>query len=115
MTFEGQVIVHSTRLDERNTMLVKKFVQGQVKPSQDESKVIAEKRFQKKRLFWQFLPPGGKTVDGRSNLRELPRKSVNRAIKCAFPGRCSFISFRAVRRFVEKCRNLTYKAANFDL
>ena len=28
---------------------------------------------------------------------------------------CSFISFRAVRRFVENCRHLTYKSANFGL
>ena len=80
-----------------------------------ESKVIAENSFGTNRLFWQFLPPGGKTVDGRSNLRELLRKSVHRAIKCAFLGRCSFISFRAVRRFVENCRHLTYKSANFGL
>ena len=79
-----------------------------------ESNLIAEKRFQKYRLLSVF-PPGGKTVDGRSNLRELHRKSVNRAIKCAFPGRYSFISFRAVRRFVENCRHLTYKSANFGL
>ena len=86
-----------------------KFVQGL------SQKLLQKQSFRKNRLFWQFLPPGGKTVDGRSNLRGLFRKSVNRAIKCAFPGRCSFISFRAVRRFVENCRNLTYKSANFDL
>ena len=78
-------------------------------------KLLQKNGLRKNMLFWQFLPPGGKTVDGRSNLRDLFRKSVNRVIKCAFPGRCSFISFRAVRRFVKNCLNLTYKSANFDL
>ena len=42
-------------------------------------KLLQKNGLKKNRLFWQFLPPEGKTVDGRSNLRELIRKSVNRA------------------------------------
>ena len=78
MTFQVQVIVHSTRLDERNTMLVKesscKVKSSKVKLSQ---KLLQKNGFRKARLFWQFLPPGGETFDGRSNLRVLLRKSVN--------------------------------------
>ena len=99
MTFQVQVIVHSTRLDERNTMLVKesscKVKSSKVKLSQN---LLQKNGFRKDLLFWQFLPPGGETFDGRSNLRVLLTKSINRAIKCAFPGRCSFISVLTVRR-----------------
>ena len=76
-----------------------KFVQGL------SQKLLQKNDFRKNRLFLQFLSPGGligRSIGGRSNLRVLLKKSVNRAIKCAFPGRCSFISVRAVRRFVEK-------------
>ena len=78
-------------------------------------KLLQKNVFRKKTVNFGVLLPGGKIVDGRSHLRVLIRKSVNRAIKCAFPEHCSFISFRAVRRYVENCRNLTYKSANFGL
>ena len=51
-----------------------KFVQGL------SQKLLQKQSFRKHRLFWQFLPPGGKTVEGRSNPREFFRKNVNRAI-----------------------------------
>ena len=111
MTFQCQVIVHSTRLEERNMILV----------TESSCKVWVKSNCRKKTffennlLFLQFLPPVGKIVDGRLNLTWSLRKSVNKAIKCAFPRRCSFISFQAVRRFVENCRHLTYKSANFGL
>ena len=59
----------------------RKFVQGL------SQKFLQKKNsFRKNRLFWQFLPPRGKTVDGRLNMKVLLRRSVNRAMKCAFPG-----------------------------
>ena len=58
---------------------------GKIKCVQGLSqKLLQKQRFIKKKLA--ILAPGVKTVDGRSNLRELLRKSVNRAIKWAFRG-----------------------------
>ena len=51
MTFQGQLIVHSTRLDERNTILVKKVRAG------FESKVIAETKIQKKSVLLAVFAP----------------------------------------------------------
>ena len=49
-------------------------------------KLLQKNCFRKNMLFWQFLPLGDKIVDGKLNLRDLSRKSVNGAIKCAFRG-----------------------------
>ena len=51
-----------------------------------DQKLLLKKLFPKKKLFLHFLPLAGKTVDVMSNLRELFRKGVNRAIECAFRG-----------------------------
>ena len=110
LTFQGQVIVHSMRLDERNTMPVKvssykAWVKSYCR------KTVSEKN----RLFLQFLPSAGKTVDVRSNLRELLRKGVNRAIECAFPRRCSSIGSRVMRWLLGNFRHSTWKSAKFCL
>ena len=49
-------------------------------------KLLQKQSFGKNWLFWQFLPPGVKTVDGKSNLMELSRKSVNRLSNAFFRG-----------------------------
>ena len=78
-------------------------------------KLLQKNCFRKNRLFLQFLPPAGKTVDVRSNLRELLRKGVNRAIECAFPRRCSSIGSRVMRWLLGNFRHSTWKSAKFCL
>ena len=58
--------------------------------------------FLQKRLFLEFLLPIAQTIDLRLNLRACLRKSVKRAIECAFPGCCSSSGSRVMCRFVEK-------------
>ena len=57
LIFQDQVIIHSTRLNERITMLVKES-SCKVWVKSNCKKTVSEKN----RLFWEFLPPGGKTV-----------------------------------------------------
>ena len=57
---------------------------GKSKLVQGLSQKLLQKHFPKNRLFWQFLPPAGKTVGARSNLRELFRKGVNPAVAGVF-------------------------------
>ena len=82
MTFEGQIIVHSTRLKKRNAMFAIYW------PAFTESKVIT-RLFSQEGLFLEFLLSGGQTVELRSNLRTPWQKSVKRAIEFSSLQRCS--------------------------
>ena len=67
-------------------------------------KVLQKSLFSEKRLLLEFLlSDEGQTVGLRSNLRTIKRKSVKRAIECAFPERCSSSGSGVMRRFAEKC------------
>ena len=105
MTFECQIIVDSTRLNMRNTMLAKWM------SCFFWVKSYYKNIFSKKRLFLEFLLSGGQTVDLWWNLSTRLRKNVKRAIECAFLRRTSSSGFRVMCRFVEKCwkrQNLTF-------
>ena len=64
MTFLGQIIVYSTRLKKRNTMLAKNAV------SLLSQKLLQKRNiFRKKRLVLEFLLFECQAIDLRSNLR----------------------------------------------
>ena len=100
MTFHLQIIYHSTRLDKRNTMLATESLCLYWVKSNYRKTFIA-----KKRLFLEFLLPGGQTDDLRWNRRTRQRTRVKRAIEYAFVQHCSSSSSRVMRQFVEKCWN----------
>ena len=98
MTFQGQIIYLSTRLDKRNTMLAKEMSWLYWVKSYYRKTIFA-----KKRLFLEFLLSGGQTVYLRWILKICLRKNVKRAIECAFPRSCSSSGSRVMCRFVEEC------------
>ena len=94
----GQIIVHSTRLKKRNTMLAK-WMSCLCWVISYYSKTV----FSAKNGYFEFLLSGGQIGDPRANLRTYWRKSVKRAIEWVFPGRCSSSGCRVMCRFEEKC------------
>ena len=88
----------------------RKFVQGL------RQKLLQKNGFRKKiGYFGSFCPLEAKPLTVGQIRENYPERALIGLSNALFPGRCSFISFRAVRRFVENCRHLTYKSANFGL
>ena len=60
-------------------------------------KLLQKNLFRKNGYLWlEILLFGGQILDLTSNLRICSRKSVKRAIECAFPGHCSSLGSRVV-------------------
>ena len=64
------VIVHSTRLDKRNTMLANEC------RAFTELRVITKNTFSSKRLFLYVLFPRGLTVNHKSNMRTFCKRAL---------------------------------------
>ena len=100
MTFQCQIIYHSTRLDKRNKVLVKEML------CRYWVKCYYRKTFIEKRLFFSFCSLEAKPlILNQIYLRAYKRKSVKRDIECAFAQHCSSFSSPVMCQFVEKCWN----------
>ena len=79
LTFLGDIIHHSTRLEKLNTMVVKSLTYIFGVQSYDR-----QIKSSKIRPLWPFMTSAGQTVDMRSNLRAYHGKICKRAIECVF-------------------------------
>ena len=100
ITFQGQIIYHSTMLDKRSTMLAKEMVYLYWVNSYYRKNHF----YRKKRLFFSFCSLEAKPLILDQIWGNIEKKS-KRGIEGALAQHCSYSSSRVMRQFVEKCWN----------